>query len=621
MGWSRRNFLGVSLVTAAYPYGKLLAAPRNPSAELVLDFEDAGGSVTNTGTKNNKAYTSAVNYLSHRGGGTLAIPQKVYPFDGAAACSAVNVTVSGYGATFAGNGCGLSLGVKSNGYNIEGLTLIDTSGSASTFLFDCYGSGCHFKDVHLEKNPPAKGYIGYCRDGTSGMIFENLSFAGANGIYLAGHDHQIIGGSGDSFGGDDCWALKAPTNPCYNIQISGFQARGFAAIFSIGSEIGSLQQDDPSHSRYVRNVLVQNCSAQDCTYLAYIKPGAIPTIDYRDGLVEDISVLGCQIQDSSGNRFRNGVFVSPGKGAIVRSLTIKDIAISARGVTPAVQTVSAVYLYALSTTNGAGVGASIGNISIANVQCTDPFGGAATAASTPGTPIHSLIAIEKQNPGIGHIGQVDVSGSTIDGCARMAVSVGSQVSGPVSVNDCTLSNYAAAIYSSMDKGSVLARSPINLTGITAVPSPTAPSDTRGVLPDACPDKTVQYTGDSSQISIPSVDAGSDLSVAIYSNARDSWISRVEVAVDQAIAASQTDFVRFTVRNGGNGNVLGTATTSSGFLSLAGAPASINGDIQFSGLAAYLPKSSELILEIVHGGQGATLLNPVVVVHSVPYGIS
>ena len=622
MLWDRREFLGASFLTAAaLPYRKALGAVHNATSDLILDFEDAGGSINNSGNKNCNAFSSAVSYLSRRGGGTLVIPKKTYPFSGNASCSATNVTVSGYGATFAGPNCLLTIGKKSTGYNIEGLTLLETSGSQYTYLLDCYGSGCHFKDVHLEKAPAAGGYIALCEANTAGNIFENFSFAGSNGVRLEGHDHQIIGGWAEAAGGDDCWALKAANAPCYNIRISGFQARHFAALVSIGSEIGLLKQDDPSRSSYVRDIVVENCSAEECVWFAYLKPGGVEAYDYRDGLVENISILNCSIQDGAGTYFRNGVYVSPGRGAIVRGLTVDGLTVSARGASPAMQSVTGVYLFPLNTTDGAGNGASIDNVSITRLQCTDPFGGAPTGPSTPGTPLHSLIAMEKMNPAIGDIGRVDVSDSWIDGCARMGVNVGANASGPLTIANCSLKNFAAAPLAGYDEGSVLAQSPIQLTNITATASPGAPAGTRGVLADANPDKTIEYSGDLSPCSIGTIPAGTPVTSPIYSAVRDTWISKVEIRVDQPIAADVADFVTFTLRNGGTGEVLASVSTGNGFSLPAGAVCSMGGTVQFSGPAACLMKGAELVMEISHGGQGAAVVNPSFTVHCVPFGVA
>lgn len=606
-------------MAAAYPYGTASAAG-NASADLTLSFEDAGGSTLNTGAKNNKAYTNAIRYLTHKGGGRLLIPAKVYPFSGASVCTAANVMASGYGATFAGDNCCIAINPDSRGYNIEGLTLLETSGGTGTFLLHCYGSQCSFTDMHLEKNPPARGYIAYCREGTFGNLFENMSFSGSNGVFLSGHDHTIKGGWAESYGNDDCWALKAPVTPCYNIQISGFQARGFAALVSIGSEIGSYQADDPTRSSFVKNVVVKDCSARECTYLAYIKPGGVEAYDYRDGLVEDVSILNCQLEDSSGIHFRDGVCVSPGRGAIVRGLTIQNLAITARGASPPVQPISPLYLRVLNSTNGAGTGASIDEVTVAGMQCNDPYGGVQSSGSIHSTPIHSLVTIEKVNSAVGEIGRVDVSDGVINGCARMALSVGPNVSGPISFAGCTFSDYAAGIYGSVDTGSVLAQSPVNLTDITASPSPNAPTDTRGVMGDNAPDKTIQYSGDVAHSSLASIQAGTAVNSPIYSAQRDTWISRVEITVGETIAQDDANYVQFTIRNGSNGDVLASTTSATKGLAFnAGIPTSINGAIQFTGEAAYLPKDAQLLVEISHGGQGADVMDPTFAVHCVPYG--
>jgi len=616
----RREFLGATLLTAvALPHKNALRAASEATSDLVLNFEDAGGSTTNSGNKNCNAFSNAVSYLSRRGGGMLVIPQKLYPFSGNASCSAANVTVSGYGATFAGPNCLLTIGKKSLGYNIEGLTLIETSGSQYTYLLDCYGSGCHFKDLHLEKAPAAGGYIALCEANTEGNIFENFSFAGSNGVRLEGHDHQIIGGWAESAGGDDCWALKAANAPCYNIRISGFRARHFAALVSIGSEIGSLKQDDPSRSSYVRDIVVENCTAEECVWFAYLKPGGVEAYDYRDGLVENVSIVKCSIDDDAGSYFRNGVYVSPGRGAIVRGLTIDGLTISARGANPAMQSVSGVYLFPLNTTDGAGNGASIDSVSVTGLQCTDPFGGVPTGPSAPGVPIHSLVTIEKMNPTIGDIGRVDVRNSWIDGCARMAVNVGPNARGPLTIGNCSFHNFAAAPLAAYDKGSVLAQSPISLVNITAIPSPDASADTRGVLADANPDKTVEYSGEIVTCSIDAIPAGTPVTSPIYSAARDTWISKVDIRVDQPITVDDTDFVTFTLRNGATGEALASVATTNGFSLPAGTACSMSGDLQFSGPCAYLIKGAQLVMEISHGGQGAAVVNPTFAVHCVPFG--
>jgi len=622
MECNRRAFLGGSILTAMYPCAAALAAKPNPAADLILSFEDAGGSILNSGIKNNRAYSNAIKYLSRRGGGTLVIPEKVYPFSGASICDATNVTVLGYGATFAGDNCRLTINIDSNGYNIQGLTLLETSGTAESFLLDCYGSNSHLKDLHLEKSPPAGGYIAYCRDETSGFLFENVSFSGSNGIFLAGHDHEVRGGWAEAYHGDDCWVLKSTVYPCYNIHISGFQARAFTAIVSIGSEIGTPNVDNPDRNLFVKNVIVEDCSADACTYLAYIKPGGNQAVDYRDGFVEDITIRNCQLNDTTGMRFRDGVYISPGRGAIVRGVTLQNLTINARGANPAVQNIAGVYLQVLNSTDGAGIAGSIEDVSVSGLRCTDPFGGAANSGLTPGTPLQSLVAIEKQDPAIGDIGRVDVADSTIDGCARMAVSVGTNVAGPLSFTGCSFNNYAAAILASIDKGSVFARSPIALNDITAVPSPNARPGTRGIMADSHPDKTVKYVGDVTQVSSQIIPAGTSASLPIYSAARDSWISMVEILVGQTIPLDNVDFVQFTLRNGGNGQVLATAnSTTDGLLFTEGSAVSVNGPVEFSGAAAYLAQGAQLLIEVSHGGQGATVVDPTFIVHSVPYGVT
>jgi hypothetical protein len=602
------------MAAAAYPHGRLLAQ----ASGLVLNFEEAGGSTLNSGEANNKAFTTAVRYLDRKGGGTLVVPAKVYPFSGLSSCTATNVTVAAFGSTFAGNNCRIAINPGSSGYNLDGLTLIETSGDRATYLMDCRGSNCRFKDVHFEKNPPAGGYIAYCRDGTYGNQFENVSFAGSNGIFLAGHDHRVIGGEGESSFGDDCWVIKSTVNPTYNIQISGFKARHFTAIVSIGSEVGTARRDNPGRSLFVNNVLVENCTAEECSYLAYIKPGGVDAVDYRDGLVEDVSIKNCSLLDNKGERFRNGVYISPGRGSIVRRINIQDVTIRARGGKPAVQTISGLYIRPLRTRDNAGTAGSVDEVHVSGLHCTDPYGGAPTSNSAPGAPIQSLVAIEKLNPAIGHVGRIEVSDSSVDGCARMAVFLGSNLEGPISFSHCDFKNYAASVVAPTDKGSVLALSPVTLTNITATPSPSAPPDTRGVVSDALPDRTVAILGDIVQAVGPSVRAGAAATFPVYTAVRDTWISEVEITVAEPVPASQKNFARITLRNSLTG-VLGAAATSDGLLKQAGVPVSLNGSLKFVGRAACIAKGSQLLVEISQHGSGVGIKSPRFTVHCVPFG--
>jgi len=620
MDLNRRAFLGASAAVAASSPSFALI-PRKPQAngDLTLDFEDAGGSTLNSGLRNKRVYSNAINYLDRKGGGTLFVPAKTYPFEGVSFCSATNVTVLAYGATFAGDDCRISILGDSVAYNIHGLTIVDTSGTASSYLLECSGTASHFKDLHLEKRPAAGGYIGYCREETSNVLFENVSFAGSNGIFLGGHDHEIRGGWAQAdAGGDDCWALKSTQFPCYNIHISDFRAYGFAALVAVGSEIGTLGTDNPDHDLYVKNVVVENCLASACVHLAYIKPGGVKQ-DYRDGVVENILIRNCTHEDPNGASFRNSIYVSPGRGASVRGVIVEDLTVTARGMYPAAQLISPIYLRVLNSTNGAGAGGSIEDISISRIHCTDPFGGTAQS-SAKGLPLDSLVGIEKQNSNIGKIGRVDVIDASLNGCARMAAFVGPNVEGPINLSGCTLANYAASIMSAKDKGSVLALSPILLKDITALPSASAPQDTRGILADSHPAKTVEYRGDISKLSLTSVPGGASIAQPIYSALRDAWISKVEITVAEEVVQNDVNFVRFVLRNSGTGEVIGSANTATGGLQLrSDTPTSINGAAQFSGHPPCLSKGAQLVLEISSSGSGAFLADPIVTIHAVPYG--
>jgi hypothetical protein len=274
--------------------------------------------------------------------------------------------------------------------------------------------------------------------------------------------------------------LKSTTQPCENFRISGFRAKGFAALLSIGSEVGTADRDDPKRTLFVRGVTMENCSALACSSLVYIKPGGVELYDYRDGLVEDVLISNSRIEDPAGLKFRNGVYVNPGRGATVRRLTIRNLTVRARGRSPAVRNIAPVYLYVLGTQNGVSRGGSIEDVVIEGLRSIDPYGGVARSASTPGEPIHSAIVIEKLNRSVGHVGRVDVDGAQVDGSSRMAVHVGPNVEGPIRVSNSAFRNFAAAVLASGDAKAVNAHSPVELVNVSATPGQTAPAGTRGL---------------------------------------------------------------------------------------------------------------------------------------------
>ena len=443
----------------------------------VIDFEAAGGSVKNNGERNRLAFVAAVARLAAAGGGTLRIAAKAFPFSGQAVVSGRNLTVLAPGATFQGAQCKITIARASRNVTIDGLKLIETSGSRSAFLLNCEGSNCRFRNMHLEKRPSAGGYIAYCQQRTANNIFENFSFAGSNGVFVGGTGHRVVGGWAEASGGDDCWVLKSTVGPCEDFRISGFRARGFAALISIGSEIGRHRAVRTDQPLFVRNVLVENCTAEACTYFAYIKPGGIEGTaahDYRDGLVEDVVLNNCRCDDPAGVRFRNGVYVSPGRGATVRRLTINALSVRARGRAPATQTIAAVYLHTLQAGPNYR-GATIEDVVVTGLRCVDPYGGAPGSPDRPGGPIQIPIAVEKQDPNAGRIGKVEIIDAVAEGCGRNAVYVGPNVAGPIHVQNSRFNGFAAAILASTDREAIRALSPVVVRNVVALPSPLAPA--------------------------------------------------------------------------------------------------------------------------------------------------
>lgn len=280
------------------------------------------------------------------------------------------------------------------GCRIERLGIVDRRGDDSSYALDIVGRNCTFTDVTLVKNPIAGGYQIYMRQPSSGCRFSGLRLKGSNGIMVAGQDHiferfEFESTMSDRVGGDDAFAIKALGAPTRNITIRDGVIRGYSAIASFGSEIGSSAEFRGRGS--VRNVLVSNVTADRCSMLAFFKPGAL-IYDWRNGLVEDVRLERLRLTDERGERFTSGVRLIAARGATIRNVVGRQLEIRARAKNQGIQPTAAVDISLLQ-----GADARIENIDLQMVF-TDPFDGAAHASGSPGYPVDHIARIEKVDP-------------------------------------------------------------------------------------------------------------------------------------------------------------------------------------------------------------------------------
>ncbi|MBA3511188.1 hypothetical protein [Sphingomonas sp.] len=402
---SRRQLLqggAVTTIACAASGAAQLPAASGPTVS-VREF----GAVSAPGRDNTAAIQRAVDAVQARGGGTVHIPE-VYE------CG--NIIVSGNGVTLHGPGAWLVNGrvtvlERSDGCRIDGLGIIDRRGDRESYALDISGRNCTLRNVSLVKEPVAGGYLFYLRQPSAFCRSTGLRLKGSsNGMMVAGRDHlfeqfEFESSMSERVGADDAFALKGLGNSTQNIVIRDGTVRGFYAIASFGSEIGT----DGRSSNFqgaVRNVSVSNVAADRCRSLVYFKPGAL-IYDWRNGLVEDVRLDNLTLVDLAGELFLFGVKMNAARGAVIRNVVGRNLAIRARAKSQGVQHSAAVELVLFEQ----GAEARIEGIDL-QIAFTDPYDGADHSAAAPGYPIDHIVRIEKSGSRKGQMSNIslDVTG-------------------------------------------------------------------------------------------------------------------------------------------------------------------------------------------------------------------
>ncbi len=382
---SRREMLQAGLAAAGAACGSASCA----QAALTVSVREFGA-VSAPGRNNTASIQRAIDHVQSRGGGVVLVP-------GAYECG---IIVLGDGVTIRGQGGALVNGrivipAGRQDCHIENLEIIDRRGDSSSYALDVSGRNCTFTNLSLVKSPIAGGYQMYLRQPSSNCRFVGLRLKGSNGIMVAGHDHlferfELESTMSNLVGGDDAFAIKATGAPTTNITIRDGIVRGFYAIASFGSEIGTPARPS-NYQGYVRNVAISDVVADRCVSLAFFKPGAL-IYDWRNGVVEGVRLERLKLTDESGERFASGVRMIAARGAIIRNVIGRDLEIRARAKDQGVQPTAAIDLSLLQ-----GADARIEDIDL-QLRFTDPYGGAEHGAGAPGYPVDHIVRIEKTNP-------------------------------------------------------------------------------------------------------------------------------------------------------------------------------------------------------------------------------
>ena len=456
---SRRQLLQSGLAAA----GAALGSQADAKSGLAVSVREFGA-VSASGRDNTQAIQRAIDHVQARGGGVVLVP-------GTFECG---IILLGDGVTIRGRGGWLVNGrivipEARQECRVEHLGIVDRRGDPATFALEVSGRNCTFDDLALIKDPVAGGYQIYLRQPSSNCRFTGLKLKGSNGVMVTGHGHlfenfELESTMSDRVGGDDAFAIKAPGHPTANITIRNGIVRGFYAIASFGSEIGT--EGRPSnYEAFVRNVSVTDVTADRCGSLAFFKPGAL-IYDWRNGLVEGVQLERLRLIDDRGERFTSGVRMIGGRGAIIRNIVGRQLEVRARARNQGVQPTAAIDLSLLD-----GGDARFEAIDL-QMSFTDPYDGAKHRADAPGYPIDHIARIEKVNPAIGsmdHI-SIDVTGR---GSRFGGIYIGAGLDDAVTLRRAHLAKVGLHPPASVGGGGIWSESRVQL-GDISVDSPVLP---------------------------------------------------------------------------------------------------------------------------------------------------
>jgi hypothetical protein len=453
---SRRQVLqGAALITAGCAKR---SSAQQPVVVSVRDF----GAVS--GRDNTRTIQRAIDSVAARGGGIVEVP-------GSYECGVIiltgdNIVVSGANGWLINGRIVIPEGRQ--GCRIENLGIVNRRADASSFALDVSGRNCSFANLTLVKDPVAGGYQMYLRQPSTNCTFTGLKLKGSNGVMVSGRDHSF-----DSFefestmtkgvGGDDAFAIKAVGRGTEDIAIRNGTVRGYYAIVSFGSEIGT--EGRPSnHEGFVRNVTVSDVVADRCSSLAFFKPGAL-VYDWRNGVVEDVRLERLRLVDERGEYFTTGLRMIAGRGAIIRNVVGRQLDVRARAKNQGVQPTSAIDLSILDAE------AQFYHIDL-QMTFTDPYYAAEHSAAAPGYPVDHIVRIEKTNPRRGQMSDINLDivgrGARIGG-----VYIGQGLDGAVMLRRAHLARVALHSPTTLGAGGIWSDSRVTL-GDISVDSPVLP---------------------------------------------------------------------------------------------------------------------------------------------------
>jgi hypothetical protein len=356
----------------------------------------------------------------------------------------------------------LTIAAEARRIEVSNLGLLDTTGDRRTFLIDVSGQDCRFTNIELVKNPIAGGYQMYIRQQAVACRFDGLRLKGSNGIMVAGREHrfenfELESPLSDRLGGDDAFAIKAVEDTTGDIVIRNGVVRGFSAIVSFGSEIGSAE--GRAGGGAVRNISVENVTAERCAAVAFFKPDALD-FDWRNGLVEQVALRNLTLSDPHGDRFRSGIRMIAARGATIRNVKATGIRVLARARDRGVAPTAAIDLTLLDR----GAPAQIEDVRL-QLSYADPYAGNPHGPTTPGYPVDHIVRIEKVDARRGSVSAIvlDVEGR---GAGWGGIYVGPGLDNAVTIQRAVLTRVATNPPASVAGGGIWSDSRVSLGRVT-----------------------------------------------------------------------------------------------------------------------------------------------------------
>ena len=408
---------------------------------------------------NAQSIQAAIDSVERRGGGTVVIA-------GRYRCG--KLTISGHNVRLQGEGgwlvdARITIRPEAANVEIDDLGIVDTRGDRRTYLMDVSGRDCSFRNLQLVKDPVAGGVQMYIRQPAQNCRFTGLRLKGSNGIIMMGRDHlfenfELESAMSKSVGSDDAFAIDALDAVSENIVIRNGSVRGFAAIVSFGSAIGT-RGGPGSRQGAVRNVTVENVVGDRCVRLAFFKPDALD-YGWREGLVEGIRLRNLTLHDATGERFRAGIVVTAARGATIRDVQARQIRIVARARDRGVAPTAAIDI----ALRDMGAPARIEDVDL-QVAFIDPYSGTPHSAAAPGHPVDYIVRVEKGKSRKGSMSGIvlDVDGR---GTSRGGIYVGPDLDGAITVERAILARVSTDPPSSRGGGGIWSNSRLKLGEIS-----------------------------------------------------------------------------------------------------------------------------------------------------------